>query len=65
MGSSFLGIESGRSEDHVYPHCDSNAGFCLRRATLYPLSYGGERPKPALITAQEYTTDLVFCKKRK
>jgi hypothetical protein len=24
-----------------YPHRDSNAGFCLRRATLYPLSYGG------------------------
>jgi hypothetical protein len=24
-----------------YPHCDSNAGFCLRRAALYPLSYGG------------------------
>ena len=23
------------------PHGDSNAGFCLRRATLYPLSYEG------------------------
>jgi hypothetical protein len=27
--------------DWEYPHRDSNAGFCLRRATLYPLSYGG------------------------
>lgn len=25
----------------LYPHCDSNAGLRLRRATLYPLSYGG------------------------
>jgi hypothetical protein len=25
-----------------YPRQDSNLCFCLRRATLYPLSYGGE-----------------------
>lgn len=24
-----------------YPQQDSNLRFCLRRATLYPLSYGG------------------------
>lgn len=24
-----------------HPHCDSNAGFYLRRVALYPLSYGG------------------------
>ena len=25
----------------VYPHEDSNLSLCLRRAALYPLSYGG------------------------
>ena len=24
------------------PHADSNCGPCLRRAVLYPLSYGGQ-----------------------
>lgn len=30
-----------RFTNHWRPHGDSNAGFHLRRVTLYPLSYGG------------------------
>jgi hypothetical protein len=43
-----------------YPHCDSNAGFFLRREALYPLSYGGVASGLYNLSKKTYKVLLIF-----